>query len=71
MPSFAGCRDLKAAKYRYWQSLADTKSDAVQIVMMGSLVSVLNKVVPSDFSSWSYVCLPDTVDPRGPKGATR
>src|SRR2546429_7513349 len=35
---------------------------------MGSLISVLNKVVPSDFSSWSYVCLPDTVDPRGLRG---
>jgi len=71
VPSFAGCHDLKAAKDRHWQSLADTKSDAVQIVITGSLISVLNKVVPSDFSSWSDVCLPDTVDPRGPKGATR
>jgi hypothetical protein len=39
----------------------------MEITVVGQLISSRNKTVPTDFAAWTYVCLPDTTDPRGPK----
>ncbi len=52
VPSFESCAKLKADKYDFWRSLAQTSASVVGVT--GSLVTVKNPSVPTDFSAWSY-----------------
>lgn len=72
VPAYQDCERVSANHYESWKKLASdaeaSPRSAVEVVVLGRMISSWTKAkAGADASSWAYQCIPDTVDPRGPK----
>jgi hypothetical protein len=67
-PTHQACIAAMTAALQSWERMVG-HSKSVVITVSGTSIAYLNKAKEGAGASvWQYKCLPDTVDPREPKG---
>jgi hypothetical protein len=64
-PTRAEC---DAGRDRKFAGVLTSNTPGITVTRLGELITIMTNEPPRTLTTYSYTCLPDTVDPRGPKG---